>query len=107
MKDDDIETVLLAKKNYKVFVISSIVTSILLLVGIGVLSASGTGTLPMFLILSFAMSHVLGSAGFITWRPVGKKLAPVPYYKLLWMLERQLYKDVDTIESIANIKRKT
>ena len=108
MNKDDIDTVLLAKKNYKIYLGSVIVTSILTFSGIGLLAGIERGPFYvayMFFVLTASLTHVIGSAGFAIWRPLGKKHAPVPYNKLLSILENQLYKDVASIEYIATASK--
>ncbi|MCP5347677.1 MAG: hypothetical protein H7A04_12550 [Pseudomonadales bacterium] len=109
MTNEEVETVLNAKRNIGIYRGSTILVSLLLLIGIVCVWITYSGPISIFIafIMTLSMNHVLGSAGFITWRPLGKKRAPIPYNQLFNILSRELYKDADSIRHAANINERT
>jgi len=109
MNQDDIDTVLLAKNNYKFFLGSTIITSLLIVGGIALLPFAvqePSYRVCLSIALAIVFFHNLGVAGFLPRKPIGQKRAPIPYGKLLSILERQLVKDVSSIEYLGTVRNK-
>ena len=109
MTKEEVETVLKAKRNIGIYRGSAILISLLLLIGFVCVLITYSGPISVFIafIMALSMNHILGSAGFITWRPLGKKRAPISYNQLYEILSRELYKNADSIEYAANLKEGT
>ena len=106
MNREDVETVVKAKRNLRVFKAKAIVVAALLLVGIvyEALTASGTGSLPTLMVLSVALNFVMSVSGFTTPFPFGGKLTPVPYGQLVMVLHRELYRNTESISHLDEMR---